>query len=165
MEMIKEKFWDDLKNGKFFSMVKESSKGKALNGSREAFNVLSPLFSDEDDIEKAFFIFMDQKNKIISIEHLFSGSIAGSPIYPREIVKRLIHLKANAFLMAHNHPSGDPQPSMEDRAITMRIMVATVSIDACFHDHIIIGDNFFSMADHGIIRSLRDKVCGFLKEA
>jgi len=162
--MNEEKFWDDLRNGQFLSMVKESSKGKALNSSREAFNVLSPLFADEDDVEKAFFIFMDQKNKIISIEHLFRGSIAGSPIYPREIVKRLIRLKANAFLMAHNHPSGDPQPSREDWAITMRIMLAATSIDVCFHDHIIIGDGFFSMADHGIIRSLQDKACHFIRE-
>jgi DNA repair protein RadC len=162
--MLDNKFWEDLKSGKFLSMVKESSKGKALSGSREAYNILKPLFADEGDVEKAFFIFMDQKNKIISIENLFKGSIAGSLIFPREIVKRVIQLKANAFLMAHNHPSGDPQPSKNDRVITMRIVVAAMSVDVSFHDHIIIGDSFFSMADQGIIRSMKEQVHTFMKE-
>lgn len=157
-------FWEDLKAGKFLSMVKESSKGKVLHSSIEAFNVLNPLFADEDDIEKAFFIFMDQKNRIISIENLFRGSIAGAAIYPREVVKRLICLRANAFLFSHNHPSGDPTPSREDKEITMRILVAASCIDACFHDHIIIGDTFYSMADEGIIRRMKEKIRGFMKE-
>lgn len=159
----KDKFWEDLKTGKFLSMVKDSSKGRILKSSVEAFNVLNPLFADEDDIEKTFFVFMDQKNKIISIENLFKGSIAGSAIYPREVVKRLIHLKANSFLMAHNHPSGDATPSGEDRVITMRIMVAAISIDVAFHDHIIIGETFYSMADQGIIKSMKEKVGNFMK--
>ena len=159
----KDAFWEDLKTGKFLSMVKESSKGKVLKSSNEAFNVLKPLFADEDDIEKAFFVFMDQKNKIISIENLFKGSIAGSAIYSREVVKRIIQLKANSLLMAHNHPSGDPTPSREDKAITMQILVAAVSIDVSFHDHIIIAENFYSMADEGIISSMREQVRTFMK--
>lgn len=158
-----DRFWEDLKTGKFQSMVRESSKGKVLKSSVEAFNVLNPLFSDEDDIEKAFFVFMDQKNQIISIENLFKGSIAGSIIYPREVVKRLIHLKANTFLMGHNHPSGDPTPSREDKEITMRILVAAASIDVCFHDHIILGETFYSMADAGIIKAMKEKVQSFMK--
>lgn len=159
---INDRFWEDLRTGKFLSMVKESSRGKVLKSSLEAFNVLNPLFADEDDIEKAFFIFMDQKNEILSIENLFRGSIAGSVIYPREIIKRIIHLKANCLLMAHNHPSGNPFPSKEDRMITMRILVATMSIDVSFHDHIIIGRSLFSMADEGIIRSMKEQIRSFM---
>ena len=158
-----DQFWEDLKSGKFVSMVRESARGKALSGSIEAYHTLKPLFSDEDDIEKAFFIFMDQKNRIISIDNLFKGSIAGSAIYPREVIKRVIHLKANSLLMAHNHPSGDPFPSNEDRMITMQILVAAASIDVCLHDHIIIGENFYSMADEGIIRSMKEQVRNFMK--
>ena len=158
-----DRFWEDLKTGKFLSMVKESSKGKSLKSAMEAYNVLKPLFVDKDDIEKMIFIFMDQKNNILSIENLFKGSIAGSAIYPREVVKRLIQKKANAFLMIHNHPSGDPTPSREDKEITMRILVAASSIDVCFHDHIIIGDTFFSMADEGVIKSMKEKIQNFMK--
>lgn len=162
--MNKEQFWDDLKSGKFISMVKESSKGRSLNSSMEAFNILKPLFADEDDVERMFFIFMNQKNEIITVENLFKGSIAGSAIYPREIIKRIIHLKANTFVMAHNHPSGDPSPSNEDKNITFRILIATFSIDVGFHDHLIIGDNYFSMADEGIMKSMKDQLNNFMKE-
>ena len=158
-----DRFWEDLKTGKFLSMVKESSKGKSLKSAMEAYNVLKPLFVDEDDIEKMIFIFMDQKNNILSIENLFKGSIAGSAIYPREVVKRLIQNKANAFLMSHNHPSGDPIPSKEDKEITMRILVASSSIDVCFLDHIIIGETYYSMADEGVIKSMRENVQCFMK--
>ena len=158
-----DKFWEDLRTGKFLSMVKESSKGKVLQSSTEAFNVLHPLFAEEDDIEKAFFVFMDQKNRIISIENLFRGSIAGSAIYPREVVKRLIQNKANGLLVSHNHPSGDPTPSREDKNITMRILIAASSIDACFHDHIIIGETFYSMADQGIMKAMKQKIESFMK--
>ncbi len=162
--MNREQFWDDLKSGKFISMVRESSRGKSLCSSVEAYNILKPLFADEDDIEKMFFIFMNQRNEILTVESLFKGSIAMSAVYPREIVKRIIQLKANAFVMAHNHPSGNPSPSIEDKAITFRTMIAMTSIDVGFHDHLIIGDSFFSMADEGIILSMKNRLRNFMKE-
>ncbi len=162
--MDKDQFWEDLKSGKFVSMVKESSKGQSLSSSVEAYNILKPLFADEDDIEKMFFIFMNQANEIITVESLFKGSIAGSAVFPREIIKRIIQLKANAFVMAHNHPSGNHRPSNEDKAITFRTLVATSSIDVGFHDHLIIGDRYFSMADEGIIKAMKTRLNNFLKE-
>ena len=161
--MDREQFWEELRSGRFISMVKESSKGKALASSLEAYNVVKPLFADEDDVEKMFFIFMDQKNRILSIENLFKGSIAGSAIYPREIIKRIIKLKANALVMVHNHPSGDPAPSNEDKAITLRIMLATASIDVGLLDHIIIGESYHSMADEGIIKTMKTQLDNFMK--
>ena len=98
-------FWQDLKSGHFVSMVKETAKGKRLSNSQEVYNVLKPMFAEEDDVEKVYIIFLDAQNKILAIEKMFSGSITAASIYPREIIKRLIHLKANAFVMAHNHPS------------------------------------------------------------
>ena len=161
--MNREQFWEELRSGKFVSMVKESSRGKTLKSSFEAFNVLKPLFADEDDIEKMFFIFMDQKNQIILIENLFKGSISGSAIYPREIIKRIIQLKANAVVMVHNHPSGDPHPSNEDRSITLRVMLATSAIDVGVLDHIIIGESYYSMADEGIIKTMKGQLDNFMK--
>jgi DNA repair protein RadC len=162
--MDREQFWEELRSGRFVSMVKESSKGKALASSLEAYNVVKPLFADEDDVEKMFFIFMDQKNRILSIENLFKGSIAGSAIYPREIIKRIIKLKANGLVMVHNHPSGDPAPSNEDKAITLRTMLATAAIDVGLLDHIIIGESYYSMADEGIIKTMKTRLDNFMKE-
>jgi DNA repair protein RadC len=98
----KSQFWEDLKSGRFVSMVKESAKGQRLSNSQEVYNVLKPIMAEEDDIEKVYIIFLDAQNKILSIEKMFSGSISAASIYPREIVKKLINLKASAFLIAHN---------------------------------------------------------------
>ena len=161
--MDKEQFWEELRSGKFVSMVKESSKGKSLKSSLEAFNILKPLFANEDDVEKMFFVFMDQKNRIISIENLFKGSIAGSAIYPREIIKRIIGTKANGIVLSHNHPSGDPYPSNEDKSITLRVMIAASSIDVSVLDHIIIGESYYSMADEGLIKAMKSQLDNFMK--
>jgi DNA repair protein RadC len=142
-------FWNDLKSGRFASMVKETSQGQALANSREVFNVMKPLFAETDDVESVYCIFLNAKNRIIVIERMFSGTLSASIIYTRELVKRIIALKSSAILLVHNHPSGCPEPSMEDKTITMKIAIALASIDVALHDHIIIGDGYHSMADSG----------------
>jgi DNA repair protein RadC len=159
----KSRFWKDLASGRFVSMVRESSKRQPLSDSREAYNILKPLFAEEDDVEKVYFIFLDGQNRVLGIENLFSGSITASYIYPREIVKRLIELKSSAFVMAHNHPSGDIEPSPQDKSITMKVGIATASIDVQFHDHIIIGDGYHSMADTGWLKSVSRQFSSLLK--
>ena len=148
------KFWKDLKSGRFVSMVKEAAKGKQLSNSQEVYNVLKPMLAEEDDVEKVYIIFLDAQNKILVIEKIFSGSITAASIYPREIVKRLINVKASAFVMAHNHPSMDTTPSAEDKTITIKVGIAAASIDVTFHDHIIIGDGYHSMADNGWLKNV-----------
>jgi DNA repair protein RadC len=150
-------FWQDLKSGHFVSMVKEAAKGKRLSNSQEVYNVLKPMLAEDDDVEKVYVIFMDAQNKILAIEKLFSGSITAASIYPREIVKRIIHLKASAFVMAHNHPSTDTTPSAEDKSITIQVGIAAASIDVAFHDHIIIGDGYYSMADTSWLKNVSNR--------
>ena len=159
----KAKFWEDLKSGRFVSMVKESSKGQSISSSQDVYNILKPLFAEDDDIEKVYFIFLDAQNKILSIEALFTGTISASTIYPRELVKRLLALKACALVMAHNHPSGSTQPSAEDKSITIKVGMATASIDVQLHDHVIVGDGYHSMADTGWLKRVSKRFSDFLK--
>ena len=156
-------FWQDLKSGRFASMVKESAKGKRLSNSQEVYNVLKPILAEEDDVEKVYIIFLDAQNKILAIEKMFSGSITAASIYPREIIKRIIHLKASAFVMAHNHPSTDTTPSAEDKSITIKVGIAAASIDVNFHDHIIIGNGYHSMADTGWLKHVSSRFSNLLK--
>jgi DNA repair protein RadC len=156
-------FWKDLKSGRFVSMVKESAKGQRLSNSQEVYNVLKPMLAEEDDVEKVYIIFLDAQNQILTIEKIFSGSITASSIYPREIIKRLIQLKASAFVMAHNHPSGQTTPSTEDKSITIKVGIAAASIDVAFHDHLIIGDGYHSMADAGWLEKVSGRVSNLLK--
>ncbi|MBA3010052.1 MAG: DNA repair protein RadC [Desulfobacula sp.] len=156
--MDKEQFWNDLKTGTFASMVKESSKGKRLLSSKEVFNVMKPIFAQEDDIETMYCIFMNPKNRIIAIEKMFEGTINHAIVYPREIAKRVILLKSTGVILVHNHPSGDTEPSMEDNKITMKVGISLGSIDVELHDHIIIGDSYHSMADSGIIQTVKNRM-------
>jgi DNA repair protein RadC len=158
-------FWQDLKSGRFVSMVKESVKGQKLSNSWEAYNVLKPLLAEEDDVEKVYVIFLDAQNRILKIEKVFSGSLTAATIYPRELIKRLLRHKASAFLMAHNHPSGDTNPSAEDRSITLKLGIAAASIDVAFHDHLIIGDGYYSMADAGRLQRISSELSKLLSAA
>jgi DNA repair protein RadC len=150
-------FWKDLKSGHFVSMVKESSQGQTLSNSREVYNVMKPLFAENDDVESVYCIFLNAKNRILAIEKMFSGTISASAIYPRELVKRILALKSSAIVMVHNHPSGCVEPSAEDKAITVKVAMALISIDATLHDHIIVGEGFHSMADSGWLQSVKSQ--------
>ncbi|MBC8430788.1 MAG: DNA repair protein RadC [Desulfobacterales bacterium] len=150
-------FWKDLKSGHFVSMVKETSQGQTLSNSREVYNVMKPLFAEKDDVEFVYCIFLNAKNRILAIEKMFSGTISSSAIYPRELIKRIIALKSSAIVIAHNHPSGCTEPSAEDKAITVKTAMALASIDVTLHDHIIVGEGFYSMADAGLLQSVKSR--------
>jgi len=151
------RFWKDLKSGRFVSMVNEASKGQSLKNSQEVYNIMKPLFAENDDVEKVYFVFLDGQNRILAIENLFTGTITASTIYTRELVKHLLEKKSSAFLMVHNHPSGDTKPSAEDKSISIKIGIAAASIDVCFHDHIIVGDGYHSMANSGWLKTVSNR--------
>ena len=163
MNLQAETFWEELKSGRFASMVKESSKGQSVNNSHEVYNIMKPIFAKNDDVEAVYCIFIDAKNNILGIEKVFSGSLTASAIYPREIIKRLLKLKASAFVMVHNHPSGYVNPSLEDKSITIKVGIAAASIDVSLHDHIIVGDGYHSMADTGWLKKVSSRFSSLLK--
>ena len=150
-------FWQDLKSGVFVSMVKETAKGEILSNPTEVYNALKPLYAEQDDVECLYGIFLNGKNRIMAIEKLFSGSISSSAIYPREVVKMMLKHKAVGMVLSHNHPSGVVTPSKEDWYITQKVFVALRSIDATLHDHIIVGDGFYSFADEGVLEQIKDQ--------
>ena len=78
------KFWKDLKSGKFASMVRDSVKAQQLSNSSEVYNIMKPLFAEQDDVEVVYGIFLDTRNKVLSIERLFSGTISSAMIYPQK---------------------------------------------------------------------------------
>jgi len=156
IERNEKKFWDDLKSGKFARMVKEESRGEELKGPHEVYNVLKPIFSENEDVERIYCIFLDTRNHIIAIEKMSNGSLSSSVVYPREIIKRVIKLKAGAVVLAHNHPSGHIEPSSEDKLITMKVAIALKSIDVQLHDHIIVGDSYYSFSEHGLMKDVTE---------
>ena len=161
-EKTEKTFWKDLTSGKFAKMVKEKSRGRYLKSSTEAFYVLKPIFAEVDDVERMYCIFMDTKNNIRSIDKVATGSLTSASVYPRELVKLALKYKAGSVVVSHNHPSGDPQPSREDRGLTLKLVFAFKAIDVNLLDHIIIGDSYYSFADEGIMADLNTKFNQFL---
>jgi DNA repair protein RadC len=97
-------------------------------------------------------VFLDAKNRVISTETLFEGTLTASSVYPREVVLEALNHHAAALIFAHNHPSGDPKPSQEDIDITRRLVFALRVVDITVHEHIVVGNNrYFSFADEGYI--------------
>ena len=156
--MTESTFWKELKSGKFAQMVAKESRGKYLTNSKEVYHVVKPLLAETDDIETVYCLFLDTRNRILAIEKMFSGTISQAAIYPREIIKRLIKHKANGIIIIHNHPSGNTQPSSEDRAITKRIAIALEAVNARMLDHLIIGEGYHSLADDGCIASINKQI-------
>jgi DNA repair protein RadC len=67
------------------------------------------------------------------------GTVDHTPVYPREVIKRALELSASAIVLVHNHPSGDPTPSLADIEMTRRIIDAGEKLGVAIHDHIVIG--------------------------
>jgi len=97
-------------------------------------------------------IFLDAKNRVMASEVLFTGSLAASAVYPREVIARALAHHAAAVIFAHNHPSGDIQPSKADVRITRTLNFALKFAGINVHDHIITGsDGYYSFAAHGLM--------------
>lgn len=84
-------------------------------------------------------VFLDSQHRVLAYEVLFQGSISSSSVHPREVVKRCLVLNAAAVVLAHNHPSGEPEPSPADRAITERLVQALDLIEVRVLDHFVVG--------------------------
>lgn len=99
-------------------------------------------------VEEVRVLFLDSKNRLISDEVVSRGTISEAPIYPREILKRALALDATALILAHNHPSGDPNPSEGDIDATRRLLKAGKELGLTVHDHIIVGsEGWISLRD------------------
>ena len=102
--------------------------------------------------EQVRVLFLGLSNKLIADKVVSIGTIDEAPIYPREIVKHALDLGATGLIIAHNHPSGDPRPSMDDIQITKKLLAACREIKIEVHDHIIIAsEGWTSMRADGHI--------------
>ena len=98
------------------------------------------LFTDQDnDKEKLYLIILNVKNSVIGYSLISMGSLTASIVHPREVLKPAILASAASIIIIHNHPSGDPEPSTDDIAITNRIAKASSIMGINFLDHIILG--------------------------
>jgi len=108
------------------------------------------MFKHLENETKEYFIalHLDAKNKVLCKDVVSIGSMTASIVNPREVLKTALLSSAAGMIFIHNHPSGDPIPSNEDRAITEKLKIAAELFNIRVLDHIIIGqDTFFSFKD------------------
>ncbi len=114
---------------------------------------LFQLFSFLQHETKEHFItlHLDGKNRISCMEEVSVGSLNQSIVHPREVFKTALLSSAAAIVLIHNHPSGDPTCSREDREITRRLKEAGEILGIRVLDHVIVGDSYFSFVEQGLL--------------
>ena len=115
----------------------------------QTFDYFRLFYAERQEREHFALMLLDSQHKVLECNIIFSGTIDGASIYPREIVKAALYANAAAVILAHNHPSGQPLPSAADRRITERIKSALALLDIRVLDHIIVGDSCYSFAQSG----------------
>lgn len=101
--------------------------------------------------EEFHVLWLDNRHRIINCQKLFTGTVDGASIHPREVVRAALSVNACAAILAHNHPSGVAEPSAADRTITHELRDALRLIGVRILDHIVVGSERVSMAERGLL--------------
>ena len=97
-------------------------------------------------------LFLDAQNRVLAQEELFTGTLTQTSVYPREVVKHALGHNAAAVILAHNHPSGVAEPSIQDQALTRTLAEALALVDVKVLDHFIVAPGAcLSFAERGLI--------------
>ena len=124
--------------------------GPSLSCAGDIAALMTPLLKDLDR-EQFWCLHLDAKNRLISREMVSVGHLTAALVHPREVFKAAILANAAAVAFAHNHPSGDPEPSREDIELTRRLVNAGELIGISVLDHVVIGGGrIVSLAERGI---------------
>ncbi len=97
-------------------------------------------------------LFLDNRHRVLAFEELFRGTLNGTTVYPREIVKRAMYHNAAAVILVHNHPSGVAEPSRQDELLTERLKEALEMLELRLLDHLVVGDGeIVSFGERGLL--------------
>ena len=97
-------------------------------------------------------LFLNNQHRLIAAETMFKGTVNQVAVHPREVLKRALQLNAAAVIISHNHPSGQPEPSDADLALTRTLAAALDIVDIRMLDHIIVADDQqYSFFEHGLL--------------
>jgi DNA repair protein RadC len=117
----------------------------------EVATILQDYFRDKDR-EEFLIVLLDTANTVTGLSQISVGGLSSSVVEPRQIFKTAILANAAALILAHNHPSGNPEPSQEDIKITRQLAEAGEIMDIPVHDHLIITEtDYTSLANRGVV--------------
>lgn len=125
--------------------------GQQLNSAQETAEFLRMALADEPN-EQFSVIFLNHRNQVIAFETLFQGTISSTTIHPRQVIQRSMAHNAAAIIAAHNHPSGEIEPSKADIIITEKLQKALGLVDMRLLDHFIVTrSGYLSLVERGVI--------------
>jgi len=131
--------------------LEETRVKDKVESSEDVYKIVSPhLRTLGREVFKV--LLLTSRNTLIAEKTIFEGSLTESIVSPREVIKEAINHSAASVVFVHNHPSGNPEPSAEDKRVTLLLKSACQTVGINVLDHIIIGDQgFFSFADAGLL--------------
>lgn len=97
-------------------------------------------------------LFLDSQHRVLAFKEMFIGSINHAIVHPREVVKEALQLNATAVILAHNHPSGNMEPSPQDINLTKTLKDILKVIDVRVLDHLIVGDEVTAFTELGLLQ-------------
>jgi DNA repair protein RadC len=132
------------------------STGTRVSSSRDLFEHFHPMLRDvKHELFKV--VLLDAKNTVLKELTVSKGSLTLSIVHPREVFAPAVRESAAAVIFLHNHPSGDPTPSLEDRQLTDRLVEAGRLLGIRVLDHVILGESrYVSFADEGWLKAPGD---------
>ena len=130
------------------SLTRSADARLQLNSPRSVAEYLLPQFGNRP-VEQFGVLSLDTKHRVIRASILSVGSLDTSIVHPREVFREATASGAAAVVLFHNHPSGDPEPSVDDVRLTERLMAAGILMGIDVLDHVILADvKYFSFREH-----------------
>ncbi len=134
--------------------VVEEPKSRQIRNSSDSIQLFRPLFLDSV-VESFYVVYLNRANRILRMECVSIGGMAGTVVDVRLVFKRALELRATGLVFSHNHPSGNDKPSDADRNLTKQFVQAGRLLDITVIDHIIIaGSSHFSFAEEGTLNQM-----------
>jgi DNA repair protein RadC len=131
------------------AIEEELKTGQTLSSPKAVKQYLQVILGGKTH-ESFHVLFLDVKNRLIDAKELFRGTLTHTSVYPREVVKEALARNAASVMLAHNHPSGTPEPSESDLLLTRALMQALALVDVRILDHFVVaGHQVHSFAEHG----------------
>ncbi len=132
-------------------LAEKLQRGTALESADDTRRYLQAQLRDRQH-EVFCCLFLDNRHRVLAFEELFRGTLNGTAVYPREIVKRAMHHNAAAVILVHNHPSGVAEPSRQDELLTERLKQALEMLELRLLDHLVVGDGeIVSFGERGLL--------------
>ncbi|RZN80250.1 MAG: JAB domain-containing protein [Winogradskyella sp.] len=131
--------------------LEDTVKQEKITSSRDVYDILQPVLGELSH-EEFWILYLNNSNKVINKQQLSKGSITGTLVDVRLVLKQALEVGATALVLCHNHPSGTLKPSEADKKITQKLKTAALSLDIKVLDHLIVTEKaYFSFADENIL--------------